>query len=332
MNHFIRISDLGPEGVASVLDQAANWKLSAPGPHLQDAVLGMLFFNPSLRTRVSFELAMIRGGGHAISLEVGGGTWRLETREGVVMDGDRTEHLKEAIPVLGRYCNLLGVRAFSAGESDDEDHQEPTLELIRKYSTVPVVSMEGAREHPCQGLADMLTLKERFGDLRGLPVTLCWAPHVKPLPKAVPNSFLLTAAACGCNVRVAHPEGFDLHANVLEEADRYAQQAGGSVCFFDRPEEGLDQSAAVCIKAWGPSSAHAHLNPRKDEWRLNQSHIDLMQSNAAILHCLPVRRGLEVADALLDSAQCAILDEAENRFHVQRVILDRLHNGKEKEL
>ena len=211
MRHLTRIQDLGPQGVETILAQAAAWKRQAPGPVFQNRLLGMVFFNPSLRTRTSFEAVMLRSGGHAIVLDVGNGVWKLEDRVGAVMNGDRAEHIKEAAPVLSRFVDMLGVRAFSGGGGDEEDEQDSVINAFRRHATVPLVSMESAREHPCQGLADMLTLRENFGSTKKLPVTLTWAPHIKPLPKAVPNSFLLSAAAAGCEVRVAHPPGFDLH-------------------------------------------------------------------------------------------------------------------------
>ncbi|MGH8363121.1 MAG: N-acetylornithine carbamoyltransferase, partial [Gammaproteobacteria bacterium] len=222
MRHFTRLSDLGVDGVDAVLGAALAWKKRPPGPHLRDRLLGMVFFNPSLRTRASFEAAMLRGGGHAIVLEVGSGVWKLEDRAGAVMDADKPEHIREAIPVLGRYADALAVRTFAALADDDTDAADPVINAFRELAGVPVISMESAREHPCQGLADLLTVREQFGKTRGLPVTLVWAPHIKPLPKAVPHSFLLTAAAAGCEVRVAHPPGFDLQRGVLEEAYRHA--------------------------------------------------------------------------------------------------------------
>lgn len=330
MKHVTHIADLGPAGVADVLNTAMNWKRKGPGQHLKDKILGMVFFNPSLRTRTSFEAAMLRGGGHAIVLEVGGGVWKLEDREGVIMDQDRTEHLKEAVPVLGRYVDFLAVRSFSSGAGDDEDVIDPVINGFRKYSEVPVVSMESAREHPCQGLADVLTLKERFEELRGLPVTLTWAPHMKALPKAVPNSFLLSAAACGCDVRVAHPEGFDLHPEVMAQANALAASTGGAVRVTHDQREALEGSVCIYAKAWGPSTA-IHPDPsthaamlRKPEWAPTLAHFDGMREDAVAMHCLPVRRNLEVMDDVLDSPRSAVIDEAENRFHVQRVLLDLL--------
>ncbi|MCX6549272.1 MAG: acetylornithine carbamoyltransferase, partial [Acidobacteria bacterium] len=157
MKHFTRISDLGPEGVRRVLAQAAEWKHARPGAIFTDRILGMVFFNPSLRTRASFEAAMLRHGGHAIVLEVGAGTWKLEDRDGAIMNADRAEHVREGVPVLGRYADLLAVRTFSGGEGDATDELDPVINAFRRFSTVPVLSMESAREHPHQGLADLLT-------------------------------------------------------------------------------------------------------------------------------------------------------------------------------
>ena len=160
--------------------------------------------------------------------------------------------------MLSRFADMLGVRAFSQGGGDEEDEQDGVINAFRKHVTVPLVSMESAREHPCQGLADALTLRENFGSTKKLPVTLTWAPHIKPLPKAVPNSFLLTAAAAGCEVRVAHPPGFELHPKVRAEAEAYAKATGGSVTYTHDQDEALEGSRAVYAKAWGPATRAGH--------------------------------------------------------------------------
>lgn len=326
MRHITHLSDLGPLGVQDVVRQAIAWKQSPPGKHLQDRLLGMVFFNPSLRTRTSFEAGMLRGGGHAVVLEVGGGVWKLEDRLGVVMDQDKTEHLKEAVPVLSRYVDALAVRVFSNGVSDAEDVADRVIRGFREYATVPVISMESAREHPCQGLADVLTLTERFGNLKGKPVTLTWAPHMKPLPKAVPNSFLLTAAAMGCEVRVAHPEGFDLHPDVMAEAKGLASATGGSVSVTHDQAEAVEGSLCLYAKAWGPADGAGERSLRQESWMPTLKHFEPMDADGIAMHCLPVRRNLEVSDEVLDSPRCAVVDEAENRFHVQRVLLDWMLN------
>lgn len=332
MKHFTRIADLDVDGVAEILDQALAWKTRAPGVHLSEKLLGMVFFNPSLRTRASFEAAMLRGGGSVIVLDVGGGVWKLEDRYGVVMDGDRPEHIREAIPVLGRYVDALAVRTFGALKDDEVDAADPVMNAFRELAGVPVISMESAREHPCQGLADLMTVREAFGATRKLPVTLTWAPHIKALPKAVPHSFLLTAAACGCDVRVAHPPCFELHPAVIAEARNYAGKSGGSVTVTLDQQAALKDSRVVYAKAWGPATrsvtaeqARAHIASHKN-WLINNNTMTCAKEDAMFLHCLPVRRNVEVTDEVLDGGHSRVIDEAENRFHVQRVLLHRLLN------
>lgn len=321
------IANLGLETVDRVLSTARAWKTQPHRQHLADKILGMLFFNPSLRTRTSFEAVMMRGGGNAIVLDAGNDTWKLEDRLGATMDGDRPEHLKEAASVLSRYVDALAIRTFAAGADDDIDHEDRIIRAFEKYATVPIVSMESAREHPCQGLADLLTIEEQFGSARRLPVTLTWAPHIKPLPKAVPNSFLLTAAARGCEVRVAHPPGFELHPGVVAEAQLYAAASGGSVSFSHDRSAALQGARVVYAKAWGPSTA-SKLSPnavtQHPNWMISPQHMTQAAADAIFLHCLPVRRNVEVADAVLDGRASRVIDEAENRFHVQRALLEWL--------
>jgi N-acetylornithine carbamoyltransferase len=329
MKHATRLSDLGLETVDRILCTAKAWKGKPHPKHLRDKLLGMLFFNPSLRTRASFEAVMARGGGSAVVMEAGSSTWKFEDRIGAVMDVDRAEHLKEAVPVLCRYVDALAVRTFADGVNDDADHDDSVIKAFRQYATVPVVSMESAREHPCQGMADLLTIEQQFGSAKGLPVTLTWAPHIKALPKAVPNSFLLTAAALGCKLRVAHPRGFELHADVVRQAEIYAAASGGTVSFFHEQYSALKGSRAVYAKAWGPATLSG-LGPdvvrQHADWMVSPGHMERAAGDAIFLHCLPVRRNVEVADAVLDGPWSRVVDQAENRFHVQRALLDWLLN------
>ncbi|MDQ6625806.1 MAG: N-acetylornithine carbamoyltransferase [Verrucomicrobiota bacterium] len=329
MKSAINIASLGLETVDRVLATARAWKTQPHRKHLADKILGMLFFNPSLRTRTSFEAVMMRGGGNAIVLDAGNDTWKLEDRLGATMDGDRPEHLKEAASVLSRYVDALAIRTFAAGVDDDVDHADRIIRAFEQYATVPIVNMESAREHPCQGLADLLTIEERFGSARGLPVTLTWAPHIKPLPKAVPNSFLLTAAARGCDIRVAHPRGFDLHPGVIAEAQQYAAASGGSISLVEDQTPSLRGARVVYAKSWGPATASGierEAVTQHREWMISPAQMAHAADDAIFLHCLPVRRNVEVADAVLDGPASRVIDEAENRFHVQRALLDWLLN------
>jgi N-acetylornithine carbamoyltransferase len=262
-------------------------------------------------------------------MEAGNSTWKFEDRPGAVMDADRAEHLKEAVPVLCRYLDALAVRTFADGVDDDADNDDAVIRAFRQYATVPIVSMESAREHPCQGMADLLTIEQHFGSAKRLPVTLTWAPHIKPLPKAVPNSFLLTAAALGCEVRVAHPRGFELHADVVREAENYAAASGGTVSVLHDQYWALNGSRAVYAKAWGPATSSA-VGPdvvrQHADWMISPGHMERAAHDAIFLHCLPVRRNVEVADAVLDGPWSRVVDEAENRFHLQRALLDWLLN------
>ena len=329
MKHATRLSDLGLEILDRILSTAKAWKGKPHPKHLRDKLLGMLFFNPSLRTRASFEAVMARGGGSAMVLEAGSSTWKLEHRSGAIMDADRAEHLKEAVPVLCRYVDALAVRTFAGGVDDNADHNDAVIKAFREYATVPIVSMETAREHPCQGIADLLTIEERFGSAKGLPVTLTWAPHIKSLPKAVPDSFVLTAAARGCDLRVAHPRGFELHPELVREAETYAAASGGSVTFFHEQYPSLKGSCAVYAKSWGPATSSGSgpdVVRQYPDWMISPQHMESAVRDAIFLHCLPVRRNVEVADAVLDGPWSRVVDEAENRFHVQRALLDWLLN------
>ncbi|MEP6822615.1 MAG: N-acetylornithine carbamoyltransferase [Chthoniobacterales bacterium] len=328
MKHATSFAKIGLENAGQILKTAHVWKKEPHRRHLEDKLLGMLFFNPSLRTRASFEAVMLRGGGGAIVLDAGN-TWKVEDRVGAVMDGDRPEHLKEAGPVLSRYVDALGVRTFAANTDDEDDHADRIIRAFEEYATVPVVSMESAREHPCQGLADVMTIEEEFGTAKGVPVGLTWAPHIKPLPKAVPNSFLLSAAARGCEIRVAHPPGFELHPGVVAEAKRYADSTGGSITFGHEQSAAIQNARVVYAKSWGPATVAAlpaDAVRQHSDWMISSKQMAQAAGDAIFLHCLPVRRNVEVADEVLDGPWSRVTNEAENRFHVQRALLEWLLN------
>jgi len=320
MRHFTHLKDLTPEEIQSVLHQAKFWKTSPPDHIFLNKILAMVFFNPSLRTRLSFEAAMLRHGGHAIALEVGSGSWNLEIESGAIMNSNKPEHVREAVPVISRLADIVGVRSFSLGLSHEEDDRDSVIHAFKSLSSVPVISMESAREHPCQGLADMLTIQEHFEELRP-KVTLAWAPHIKSLPKAVPHSFLLSASAMGYDITVAHPPGYELATSVIKEAQNLSQRSGSRIRFSHNLDSAIQDTQVIYAKAWGPSSPLAAPLDTLTSWMTHERHLKLADPKSIFMHCLPVRRNVEVHDSILDSRQCKVIDEAENRFHIQRALI-----------
>jgi N-acetylornithine carbamoyltransferase len=291
--------------------------------------VGLVFFNPSLRTRVSMEIAVSKMGGTPVTLSVGGDAWAMEYEDGVVMDGAAAEHVKEGAGVLGRYCDLLGVRSFPLGKDYAKDRTEPVLTAFAKHSGVPVVNLESPLDHPCQAMADAMTIRERLRRTSGRRVLLTWAYHPKALPMAVPNSFVLGASRLGVDLVLARPEGYDLDPAILGAAKKNAQASGGALTVVDDPDEGFEGAEVVYAKSWGAladygnAEAESARRSRLRDWRVTEARM-ARGKNAAFMHCLPVRRNVVVDDAVLDGPRSIVLDEAENRLHAQQAILEWL--------
>ena len=294
--------------------------------------VALVFFNPSLRTRASMQVGIYELGGNAVVLEPGGTSWTLEHREGVVMDSDKTEHVAEFVRVLGRYCVAIGVRTFAALRNWEEERADPVLNAFAKYSDVPIINLESAMHHPCQAVADMMTIREKLGAGRR-KVLLTWAWHPKPLPMAVPNSFALAAAQMGHDLVVAHPRGYELDDELMESIKAQAAGAGGSVKISNDVDGAFENVDVVYAKSWG--SRNFYGAPEKDvaeraqyrgQWIVDEAK--MARTNSAIfMHCLPVRRNVIVTDGVIDSTSSAVVDEAENRLDVQKAILAQLLEG-----
>lgn len=325
MRHAANLSDLGITGVREVLALAARAKAGERIADLGGRTLGLLFADPSLRTRASMDQAAHRLGGRALPLELGGSSWKLEVRDGVRMDGDCPEHVREAAPVLSQYVDAIGLRAFSRSGSLEEEETDAHMQAFRRHARVPVFNLESAREHPCQGLADLLTISERFGGQAGRPrVCLSWAPHRKNLPRAVPNSLLLTAAAMGCQVAVAAPPGFELGPAVRHQAEALAEASGAAISWHQQQDEALAGAQVLYAKAWGaaePGDAWPVNDPALAGWMPTSRHLSAADPAAILMHCLPVRRDLEVSAELLDSPRSAVVQQAGNRLWVQMGLL-----------
>ena len=326
--HFLAMEDWDPAQIDGLLGLAARIKRGEITGGLERRVLAMVFLDPSLRTRTSFETAMFLHGGHAVVLEPGEGSWSIETELGAVMDGTTVEHIIEAARVLGRYGDALAVRTFPKGTDWAVERTDPVIRNFARYSDKPVINLESVRRHPCQGLADALTLKEKLGDPRGKKFVLQWAWHPKPLPTAVPASGAIAAAHLGMNLVIARPGGYDLDGDDMHAIQRLASSRGGSVTVTDQIDDAVTGADAVYVKSWGsleyfgrPEEEKACRAPYRD-WRMTASRAATTRNGKGIvMHCLPVRRNVEIDDAVLDGPQSVVVDEAENRLHAQRALL-----------
>ena len=331
--HFLTTADWTREELEGLLDAAARFKRGEDTSRpLAGRSVALVFFNPSLRTRASMQVGVYELGGNAVVLEPGGTSWTLEHREGVVMDGDKTEHVREFVRVLGRYCAGLGVRTFAALKDWKEERRDPVLAAFARHSEVPVVNLESAMHHPCQALADMMTVREKLGAGRK-KVLLTWAWHPKPLPMAVPNSFALAAAQMGHDLTIAHPPGYELDEDLIREIQGRAFDAGATVTVTHDAEEAFDGAQVVYAKSWGsrefygsPEADVEERAPYRGEWIVDAEKM-ARADGAVFMHCLPVRRNCIVTDGVLDSPASVVIDEAENRLHVQKAILTELVGG-----
>jgi N-acetylornithine carbamoyltransferase len=326
---FLALEDWTTGEVDGLLALAERVKRGEVTGGLERKVLAMVFMDPSLRTRTSFETAMYLHGGHAVVLEPGKGSWPLETELGAVMDGDTVEHIVDAARVLGRYADALGVRSFPRGSDWAMARQDLVLRNFARYCEKPVINFESARRHPCQALADAMTLREKLGETAGKRFVLTWAWHPKALPTAVPASAALAAARLGMEIVIGRPEGYELDPEDTALIRRLTQEAGGEfVHIIDDPDDALVGADAVYVKSWGSVKLYgkpqeeAALRAGLRDWRLTPARLRGTRGGKGIvMHCLPVRRNVEIDDAVLDGPNSVVVDQAENRLHAQRALL-----------
>lgn len=358
--HVHSLDDLSRAQIERILARAERIRGQNSLSLLRGKAIVNFFLSPSLRTRVSMELAAQQLGAHCVTLQEDAGLWKLEFGQGAVMRTDTVEHAKEAIGVLARYGDLLAVRAFPSRKSWEEDAKDPILNAFKRWSPKPVLNLESSLYHPCQSLADILTIRRqaardaRSSKGRGAvarksirsaknpvksartrasaqkpgKIVLTWADHPKCLPVAVPNSFALGMTQMGWDLTIARPEGYDLPPEVMQRCRAHAKQQGGKL------EVTADRAAAfagarfVYAKSWGRIDCYGReayeLAERKErglaEWMVDAA---IMQrtDNAYFMHCLPVRRNVVVADDVIDGPRSIVLDEAENRLHAQKALI-----------
>jgi N-acetylornithine carbamoyltransferase len=331
---FLNTSDWTREELEELIAQASRFKRGEERVQtLAGRSVALVFFNPSLRTRASMQVGIYELGGNAVVLEPGGTSWTLEHQAGAVMDGDKTEHVTEFVRVLGRYCAAIGVRTFAALKDWEEERVDPILKAFAKYSEVPVINLESAMHHPCQALSDMMTVREKLGRGRKR-VLLTWAWHPKVLPMAVPNSFALAAAQMGHELIVAHPAGYELDNELMRVIEREALSAGGSVLVMNDVDKGFDDVEVVYAKSWGSKNFYGAAErdvveraQYRGQWMVDEAKM-ARTHNAIFMHCLPVRRNVIVTDGVIDSPASVVIDEAENRLHVQKAVMTKLLKGR----
>lgn len=330
IHSFLKTSDFARETLEEFIKSAVRFKSGEEtSKPLSKKSIALVFFNPSLRTRASMQVGIYELGGNAVILEPGGTSWTLEHRDNVVMDGDKTEHLKEFVRVLERYVSAIGVRTFAELKDWQVERTDPVLSAFAQYSTKPIINLESAMHHPCQAMADMMTIREKFGQTKK-KVLLTWAWHPKPLPMAVPNSFALAAAQFGHDLRIAHPKGYELDDELIGEIQRLAGDNGGSIEITNDVNGAFENIDVVYAKSWGSKNFYGALEKdiefradlRKD-WIVDETNMS-RTNNAIFMHCLPVRRNVIVTDAVIDSPMSVVIDQAENRLHVQKAIMAKI--------
>ena len=330
MTNFLTTGDYSRDELNDLIDSALQFKHGKDHAQpLAGKSVALVFFNPSLRTRASMQVGIYDLGGNPVVLEPGGTSWTLEHRDGVVMDGHKTEHVAEFVRVLARYCSAIGVRTFAALKNWEEERTDPVLAAFAKYSEVPIINLESAMHHPCQALADMMTIRERFGVDRKR-VVLTWAWHPKPLPMAVPNSFALAAAQMGHDLVIAQPEGYEFDDDLMAGIKEQSEGAGGKVEITNNIDAAFAGADVIYAKSWGSKQFYG--KPESDiekraqyraQWIVDEQK--MARTNSAIfMHCLPVRRNVIVTDTVIDSAASVVIDEAENRLHVQKAIIKKV--------
>jgi N-acetylornithine carbamoyltransferase len=329
VRRFVDLSDFTRDEVLALLELARRLE-TRPEPHaLSGKVLGLLFMNPSLRTLASFQSGMAKLGGSSFVITPGAGTWQLETRQGVVMDGAAAEHVNEGLPVLASYCDALGIRSFADGRDLAADISEQKFTAMTSLIDKPLINLESAVNHPCQSLADWKTLDE-LGVPRNGKFVLSWAYHPRPLPLAVPASTVHMAALRGMEVVVLRPEGFALPEALMDKARRAATTSGGSVRESSERAEALEGAHAVYVKEWaytdryGDETADATARRALKDWCCAESWFATTRSDCRLMHCLPVRRNVAIADAVLDGTRSVVRRQAYNRLPAQMAVLYRL--------
>ena len=332
MRHFLTTEDWSRDDLQALIERARAYRDSPEGDALKGKSIALMFFNPSLRTRTSFDLGARQLGGHAIVIDARGATWPVEIEDGAVMDAGPEEHVKEAARVLSSYVDLIAIRCFPKFEDWSAEREDPLIEAYAKHATVPVINMETI-VHPCQELALMTALQDRLGDVQGKEFLLTWVPHPKPLNTAVANSALLIASKFGMNVRMLIPDDvYRLDERYMGAAERFCAEAGASFTVTTDVQAAFSGAHAVYAKSWGALpfygawEGEAAYRAKGAGFMVDEAKMALTDAGV-VSHCLPMRRNVKIADAVVDSPAFLGIEEAANRLHVQKAVMERLAGG-----
>lgn len=331
MKHFLTTENWSQSSLQEMIDFAKSLKKNAFQPLLKEKSVALLFFNPSLRTRTSFELGVHQLGGQAVILQPGKDAWPIEFELGSVMDGEAEEHIKEVAQVLSEYCDLIAVRAFPKFQNWQEDRQDKLIKSLAQFSTVPVINMETIT-HPCQELAHIMALQEQLGDLKGKKYVLTWTYHPKPLNTAVANSSLLIATKFGMDVTLLCPtEEYILDPHYMKLGETYSAQHGNQLSVSHDIDAAYSGADVIYAKSWGALPYFGQWEkekPIRDQYKhfiVDESKM-AKTNDALFSHCLPLRRNVKATDGVMDSDSCIAIQEAANRLHVQKSIMNTLLN------
>ena len=327
--HFLDGSELGTVGIARLVERSFELATGAKPYQFQGSRIAALFFNPSLRTRTSLEFAASSLGAKLVTLSAGQGLWQIEHRQGAVMNEDKAEHIAEVAGVLSEMAHITALRTFAGLEDKSADLNDQKLSSFIQHASNKVINLESALWHPLQGLADTATWVNRLGDLKGKRITLTWAPHPKPLPTAVANQVLLSAAMQGMEITLAHPKPFDLPPHIVQRCTTLARENGGALQIKHNPNEAYDGAHVVVAKSWSGVSGYGQ---RSNETRQRQTYLDWMVTKdkmdqtdrAGFMHCLPVRRNVVVADEVIDGPQSWTKYTAGMRMWTAMAVLEHM--------
>jgi len=311
MKHFTSVNDIQDLDELLLLTKLIK---SAPYTNKtlgENKTIGLLFFNPSLRTRLSTQKAATNLGMNTIVMNLSTDGWNLEFEDGAIMNGNKAEHVKEAAQVISQYCDIIGIRSFPSLTDKEKDEEEQVINSFKKYASVPVISLEGATEHPLQALADILTISE-FKTKKKPKVVLTWAPHPKALPHAVPNSFAKMMQLTEVDFVITHPEGYELNPEVT-----------GNSKIVHNQDEAFKDADFIYAKNWSNYNDYGQITSQDPSWTVTSEKMKLT-NNAKFMHCLPVRRNQIVTDDVIDSENSIVIQQANNRTFAAQAILTKI--------